>query len=432
MRTAIFLPAKGTSERIDSKNKKLLDGKPLFLHTLEKLAFSDIHADIYLDSECDEILDMASHIPCNKIKRDPSLATNKTDGNALFHNEVINCDADIIVQILGTSPFIEIATIEAAIYAIQYEGYDSAVLMQREKQYTWGEEGPNYNADNIPNSKDLPWTDIETMGLYAVRRDVALETKKRIGKNPKKIYGTKLECMDVNYPDDFVAANLIASGAREEERKLLKNIATHLSSPILSDLLDDLGLQDNCVVTGLQANIPNKKIFGRANTLKLRAMKEGEDFNGIYDALSTYETIVPNDVIVVENEISDYAYFGELNANLAIRSGAVGAIIGGKTRDNENVSNLDFPTFSTGYVAQDVRKRAVVDTMSRPIELMGKPLNPGDLIFADNEGVIIIPRAHEKRIMGEVFSRISDENSILVDIACGKDVNEIIDSYGAF
>lgn len=432
MKVAIFLPAKGTSERVPSKNVKLLDGKPLFLHTLEKLIYSDLVADIYLDSESDEVFSLASHLEFNKLKRDESLASNKTDGNSLFMNEVNHCKADIIVQILGTSPFIEIETIQAAIDAIAKEGYDSAVLMQQEKLYTWNESAPNYNIESIPNSKDLPWTNIETMGLYAVRRDVALESQRRIGKNVKKIYGKPIECIDVNYPEDFELANLIASGYREKERSLLRNISIHLSSPLLSDLLDDLNLSENNLITGLQANISTKKIFGRANTLKLRAMKEGEDFNRIYDALSTYETIVPNDIIVVENEISDYAYFGELNANLSIRSGAIGAIIGGKTRDNDNVKRLDFPTFSTGYVAQDVRKRAVVDTMNKPITLFGKRIQPGDLIFADNEGIVIIPRKNEKEIMAEVFKRISNENHILFDIACGRNVKDIINSYGAF
>ena len=432
MKVAIFLPAKGTSERVPSKNTKLLDGKPLFLHTLEKLVYSNLDAEIFLDTESDDIFSLASHLKFSKLKRDNLLASNKTDGHALFYNEVVNCDADIIIQILGTSPFIEVSTIQSAIDAIKLEGYDSAVLMQKEKQYTWNDNGPNYNIENIPNSKDLPWTNIETMGLYAVRRDVALSNKKRLGQNTKKIYGNKLECIDVNYPDDFELANLIASGAREKERSLLRNISIHLSSPLLSDLMDDLDLSAENVVTSLSANIENKKIFGRANTLKLRAIKDGEDFNGIYDALSSYDTIVPNDVIVVENEISDYAYFGELNANLAIRSGAVGAIIGGKTRDNDNVKNLDFPTFSTGYVAQDVRKRAVVDSMNKPIQLFGKNVNPGDLIFADNEGVIIIPRIHEKKVMDEVFQRISNENNILFDIACGKHVNDLVNNYGAF
>lgn len=432
MKVAIFLPAKGTSERLPSKNMKYLDGKPLFLHTLEKLVFSNIDADIYLDTESDDIISLASHLKVNILRRDPNLASNKTDGHNLFMNEVKNCDADIIVQILGTSPFINIETIQRAIDAIKDESYDSAILMQQEKLYTWSNNGPNYNVENIPNSGDLPWTEIETMGLYATSREFAIKNNKRFGGKTKKIYGTKIECIDVNYPEDFELANLIASGKREKERSLLKNISTHLSSPLLSDLMDDLFENHNYVITKLSSNIPSKKIFGRANTLKLRKMEEGEDFRGIYDALNSYDTVVPNDIIIVENEISDYAYFGDLNANLAIRSGAIGAIIGGKTRDNENVKRLDFPTFSEGYVSQDVRKRAVVDTMNKPITLYGTNINPGDLIFADNEGIIVIPREHEQKVMNEVFNRLSNENNILFDIALGKNVSEITSTYGAF
>lgn len=57
-----FLPVKGNSERIENKNCKLLDGKPLFLHTLEKLASCDFIDEVYLDSEADEILQMAPYL----------------------------------------------------------------------------------------------------------------------------------------------------------------------------------------------------------------------------------------------------------------------------------------------------------------------------------------------------------------------------------
>ena len=63
MKVVAFLPAKGTSERIESKNMKLLNGKPLFLHTLEKLVECDFIDEVYLDSESDEILNYANYSP---------------------------------------------------------------------------------------------------------------------------------------------------------------------------------------------------------------------------------------------------------------------------------------------------------------------------------------------------------------------------------
>ena len=433
MKVAVFLPVKGNSERIQSKNMKLMDGKPLFLHTLEKLVYSSSFDEVWLDSESEEVFKAASYLNFNKLNRDPELANNKTDGNKLFLNQVKHSDADILVQILCTSPFIKIETINKAIEILKTKKeYDSVVLVQKDKQYTWSDSGPNYDFNKIPNSKDLPDTIKETMGLYVIRRDAALKTSRRIGEKPFLLECSPQEGIDVNWPEDFDLANNIAAGIREKDRCLLNNIKNHLSSSMLSDIFDDLNIKEKKIITSLKINIDNKKIFGRAKTLKLRKIENGEDFRGIYKALDSYATIIPNDVIMVENEVSDYAYFGELNANLAIRSGAVAAVIGGKTRDNSAVMNLGFPTFSKGYVATDVRKRAVMESMNCPISIDEVKINPGDLVFGDAEGILIIPREKEKMILDEVFNRLTNENNILVDIALGKDTKEIVNGRGDF
>lgn len=357
MKIVAFLPAKGTSSRIENKNIKLLDGKPLFLHTLEKLVSFDFINEVYLDSESEEIFDLAQNVDCKFLKRDISLATNKTDGNSLFYNEARQVEADIYIQILGTSPFIKKETIKKGIEILKTQNeYDSVVLVKKEKLYTWNEQTANYNLEHIPNSVDLPDTIIETMGLYITRKNVALKMKKRIGKNPYLLEASTIEAVDVNYPDEFELANFIAAGMREKERQLFKNLAYKLTSSMLSDIMDDLECDNT--ITSLSLNLRNKKLLGRAKTLKIRELNENEDFRGIYDALDSYKTIVPNDIIIVENGCSDFAYFGEMNANLAIRSGAIGAIIGGKTRDTKEVADLDFPVFSTGAKCKDVRKKS--------------------------------------------------------------------------
>jgi CMP-N-acetylneuraminic acid synthetase len=252
MKVIAFLPAKGTSSRVESKNLKLLDGKPLFLHTLEKLIECDFIDEVYLDTESDEVIDLASETNCKILKRDPNLASNTTDGNKLFLNEVNHIEADIYIQILGTSPFIEKETIRIGVEAIKNNEFDSAILIRRERLYTWNEKGPNYDIENIPNSFDLGDTIIETMGLYIVKRETALSTQRRIGNKPYLLDATPLEAIDVNWPEDFDLANLIAAGKREKERKLLDNIKSHLTSAMLSDIMDDFGL--NGVLLGLEFN----------------------------------------------------------------------------------------------------------------------------------------------------------------------------------
>lgn len=432
MKIIAFLPAKGSSDRVPSKNLKLLDGKPLFLHTLEKLVECDFIDEVYLDTESDEVIEHASEVDCKILKRDPELATNKTDGNTLFYNEVLSAEADIYIQILGTSPFINIETIRKGINAIKdTENYDSAVLVKNEKQYTWTNDGPTYSIESIPNSVDLQNTVIETMGLYIVKSEAAKRTMRRIGDKPYLLEASPLDALDVNWPEDFELANLVAAGLREKERKLFDNLKNLMTSCLLSDLLDDFGFK-NQVISGYIPNFKEHSILGRAKTLKLRKLKEGEDFKGIYNALYSYETIIPGDFIVVENEIPEYAYFGELNANLAIRSGAVGALIAGKTRDELEVKSTGFTVFSAGSNCQDVRGRATTESVNKRITIKSVSVSPGDLIYGDSEGVIVIPKSVEKQVIKEVVKRGHSEGMILSDISNGIAVGELTRLYGFF
>ena len=114
MRTVAFVPAKGESNRISNKNTVILDGEHLFKRKLRQLlACPEIDA-VYLDTESDRIIELASDLPVKVLKRDAKLASNKTDGHELFANEAARVEADIYIQCLCTSPFI---TPEGHLYA---------------------------------------------------------------------------------------------------------------------------------------------------------------------------------------------------------------------------------------------------------------------------------------------------------------------------
>jgi regulator of RNase E activity RraA/CMP-N-acetylneuraminic acid synthetase len=426
-----FVPAKGSSERIENKNAKLLDGRPLVIHTLDKLLKCRHVDEVYLDTESDDIAKLARHLPVNIMKRSRFLASNGTDGHALFMNEVHHVDADIYVQALCTAPFVRPETIDRAIDLLMSDArYDSVALVRKEKQYLWTDGQPAYGLGRIPNSVELPPTVIEAMSLYVVRRDAALATGRRFGNRVHLLETSPIESIDVNTPGDFELAEYIASGQRERERVILRTLRTELTSPVLADILDQLGVHG--AVRGLQPLTPDARILGRAKTLKLRALEPGEDSHGIYDALKSYERIVANDVIVVENGVPDFAYFGDLNARLAIRAGAVGAIIDGATRDSNNVRALGFPVFARGTFCVDVRNRATVDDMDCPVTISGQLVEPGDLVFADADGVIVIPKKHERRAIELAMDTISKESKISLDIALNVPATRILSAAGAF
>ncbi|MGB5742555.1 MAG: hypothetical protein WBM65_09080, partial [Sedimenticolaceae bacterium] len=109
-----FVPAKGSSDRIENKNTRLLDGLPLYLHAIRLLMSCEFIDEVYLDTDSQEIIKGATHFGCRFIERDPKLATNATDGNKLLRNQIAHASADIYIQLLCTSPFIKKQTIHDA------------------------------------------------------------------------------------------------------------------------------------------------------------------------------------------------------------------------------------------------------------------------------------------------------------------------------
>lgn len=432
MKVVAFLPAKRKSNRINNKNIRLLDGKPLFLHTLDNLKECKLIDEIYLDSESDELFKLAEEYPCIPLRRSPELASNKIDGNKLFYNEISKVDADIYMQILCTSPFILPTTIDKAVeILINSDGkYDSVILVKNAKLYTWKNGTPSYDINQIPNSNTLDDTVIETMGLYVIDNKAAHSLKRRIGDSPYFLEADEIEAIDVNYPKDFELANYIMAGMREASNVKFRNLSRLLSSAMLSDIMDDLGV--NAFIGGYELNMQNKKILGRAKTMKIRELNEGENYSGIYGALNSYDNVVPGDIIVIENGVPEYAYFGGLNANLAIRQGAIGAVIGGQTRDYNEVKNLDFPVFSKGHSARDVRRRATVSNINKTVLIDGVSISPGDIVFADFDGVIVIPIALEKEVFSLAMETIRKENKIIQDIARSISGTDLLQNHGEF
>jgi CMP-N-acetylneuraminic acid synthetase/regulator of RNase E activity RraA len=432
LKAAVFLPAKGTSERIPSKNMKLLNGKPLFLHTLEKLCECAFIDEVYLDSESDEILNYAPHLPYKPLKRPPELAGNQSTGDMLLYHEAQAVDADIYIQVMCTLPFIKRETIEKGV-SILREGdeYDSVVLVKREKRYEWTGNKPAYYVNGlIPNSFDLPDSIAETFGLYMTRKDIVLNQKCHIGQNPCLLFADPIEAIDINTPADFEVAEFICKGIQNDESLYFDAIKHPLSSCVFSDLLTAMGI--NAVIGGMELNLKDKKIMGRANTLKIRPVREGETGRGIYEALHTYETIRRGEIIVVENAFKDRAYFGEVNANLALRAGASATIIGGKTRDIEAVSRLDYPVFSMGYSCLDIRGMATFDSHHKPVLINNVVIHPGDLIFGDINGIVVIPRHLEKEIIKKAMDTVSKERDILDKIMYRQSAFDIYQSDGEF
>jgi len=427
-----FLPAKGSSLRVANKNTRIFNGEPFFAFALRKLLRCPFIDEVYLDSEDPAILAVGERLGAKVLRRDPALADNRTDGHQLFYNEVRQVKADIYIQHLCTSPFVRESTIKAAIDLLDKDpACDSVVLARSDKYYHWRDGVPAYDLNHIPNSSDLPEEHTEAMALYVVRGDTARSTRRRIGQSPRLLFGDPIDLIDVNTEADLRLAQIIAAGVLAEEEKKLKLMGRFLSSPILSDILDEFDYK-GVLGPGYQCNLPGAKIFGRARTLHLREAAAHEPKDGIYTALQSYRQVVSNDVIIVKTDVPSLAYFGELNMSLAIRSGAVGTIVAGVTRDSKATAAAGFPVFARGNYCKDIKGRGAVESMNQPVVIDGVTISPSDLIFADQDGIVVVPSRLEVPVLKRAIEVMSSEKSIIQDVCQDIDVNGLVEKYGFF
>lgn len=427
-RIVAFVPAKGSSERIRNKNLTVLDGEYLFKRKLRQLLDCSLINEVVLDTDSREIAALAEDLPVRRLERPAELASNATDGHELFAWECSQVPADVYVQALCTAPFVTADTTTRAIEALLAKpDADSLVAVTHGKQYLWVGGEPNYGRGRIPNSVDLPVTTVEAMSLYVVRANV-LASSKRFGQKPYLFPLNPMEAVDVNWEEDLDLAETIAAGMRARENLMLGSLAPYLSSAMLSDITREMG--HNCTLPRQISG--GGRFLGRAKTLELDSTRDGESWRGIYDALDSYQFVRPGDVIVVQNRVSERAYFGNLNAQLAMRAGAVGAVIDGITRDYEHVRKLNFPVFARGHHCVDIKFEGTLRAMNKPVEIGEVWIENGDYIFADADGVTTVPKRLWPEVRRLALQGIEKEWRVGMSVALGIPPKQIFERLGEF
>lgn len=438
LKIVAFVPAKGISERVTAKNMRILDGEQLFRRKLlQALDCAEI-GEVCLDTESDALAQLVEDLPVSRIRRPAALATNATDGHELFAWECAQRPhADLWVQVLCTAPFVTADTISRAIRALlAAPEADSLVAVTRAKQYRWAGERPAYGGGRIPNSVDLPATVVEAMSLYIVRRTGDTPPLRRFGARPILFDLDPMEQIDINHEQDLAIAETVAAGIRSSEVARFRALLPHLSSPVLADVAKARGLR--AVLPAALRPTSGGKFLGRARTLSLGALPQRPDrspggaWNGIYGALQSYAFVRPGDVIMVATDVPERAYFGDLNGNLAIRSGAVGVVVDGMTRDTADVRALGLPVYARGQTCDDIKYEGTLKAMNRPIDIGGIRICSQDVVFADEDGVVVIPRRLWPDIEAAAWDVLANEARIRVLAARGCDVDTILSECGVF
>lgn len=207
----------------------------------------------------------------------------------------------------------------------------------------------------------------------------------------------------------------------------MTNKINELFSGMFSDELDKMGYR-NQVVTGMKLN-NSSKIYGKVKTVLIETIETHDE--NIKAGLSFLGTLGKGDILCVQGS-EDFAYFGELMTRLSIRQGIEGVVIDGLTRDSHYTKDATLPIYASSYSPKDIKGRGRVKATNVPIIIGGKTVKPGDWVFGDLDGIVIIPQHIHQELETRINNVLQNEQNIKADIRSGKSVDYILDNYKEF
>lgn len=212
-----------------------------------------------------------------------------------------------------------------------------------------------------------------------------------------------------------------------------KSCCDVLYTAVLSDVLDSFGRRGQAMRPFVRPIDESLVMMGRVRTglyALTDSLEEGE--NPYELEMDLVDGLNPGDVAVLacDGPTERIAPWGELLSTAASLRGAHGCVTDGLVRDVRQMRALGFPVFSGGIGPLDTQGRAKVVAIDTPVTVAGVPVNPGDVIFGDIDGVVVIPAEIEAEVLGAALAKVNSENATRDALREGLSLREVYDRYG--
>ncbi len=224
----------------------------------------------------------------------------------------------------------------------------------------------------------------------------------------------------------------------KDDTELFALMRGQLFPAVVGDILDTMGLLHQFLSPQIRPVAPGQVIVGRAMpVLESNAFSAADPqargplgqrpFGLLFEAL---DDLKAGEVYVATGCAPQFALWGGLMTTRAMHLKAAGAVLDGYHRDTPEVLALGLPVFSFGGYAQDQGARGKVVDWRVPVEINGVRVAPGDLVFGDLDGVLVIPRAAEQEAISRALEKANTENQVRLAIERGMATVEAFRKFG--
>jgi len=209
----------------------------------------------------------------------------------------------------------------------------------------------------------------------------------------------------------------------------ITDIAEKLYTPVVGDILDTMGYFHQFLPQPIRPLSPDMRLVGWAMPVLMMDVygKQEKPFGKLTNAL---DDLRPGEIYIAAGAAHRSANWGELLTATAKKNGATGAVVDGYHRDTPQVMEQNFPVFSRGCYAQDSGPRMKVADYRVQIEIGGVSISPGDLVFGDVDGVVIVPNAIVEEVTQQALEKASAEKTVRRAIEQGMTATEAFKKYG--
>ncbi|MBV8842009.1 MAG: RraA family protein [Bryobacterales bacterium] len=189
-----------------------------------------------------------------------------------------------------------------------------------------------------------------------------------------------------------------------EDQNVLR--ASKLDTTSLSDALDRLGIPGQCL--GIKPLDHRFRMTGRAYTILYGPAGSPPGTVGDY-----IDDVPPASVIVLDNGGRENAtVWGDILTWVSHRRGIAGTVIDGACRDTHLSLELGYPIYSRSYSMRTGKDRVQVEAMNCAVNIGDARVHPGDILRGDSDGVVVIPKEHEEKILAAAEDIDAIENEI--------------------
>lgn len=219
----------------------------------------------------------------------------------------------------------------------------------------------------------------------------------------------------------------VINDARRADPELLAGyrelLERYSPSCIVSDVMERAGT----LPSAIRPVVPGRFV-GSALTVRLAP-------GDLVDCIDALKVAGEGDAVVVDAAgETETSIWGGLMAGLCLQRGVVGAVVDGAVRDIDEIRDLGFPILARAVIPRSTHspysKRLEPIEVNVPISSGSTPVHPGDVVLADEIGVVVVPQAEAAEVLTRALAQAEQEEATRQLIKAGKSVDELLAEFG--